>query len=111
MFCENFLQDDVQNLAKLYIALSKLFSIALNLTTIWILKQNTTQLNFDKYLQDPKINWIAKPVHKHRESRGLTSAGRSHRGLRVKGHLQTKARPSRKGTWKRNNKLSLKRYR
>eukprot|EP00607_Mallomonas_marina_P005991 CAMPEP_0182428366 /NCGR_PEP_ID=MMETSP1167-20130531/22633_1 /TAXON_ID=2988 /ORGANISM="Mallomonas Sp, Strain CCMP3275" /LENGTH=193 /DNA_ID=CAMNT_0024611229 /DNA_START=51 /DNA_END=629 /DNA_ORIENTATION=+ len=35
---------------------------------------------------DPRINWICKPVHKHRERRGLTSAGRKHRGLRKKGH-------------------------
>lgn len=26
--------------------------------------------------RDPRINWIAKPVHKHRESRGLTSIGK-----------------------------------
>ncbi|KAF2315824.1 hypothetical protein GH714_040366 [Hevea brasiliensis] len=26
---------------------------------------------------DPRINWICNPVHKHRELRGLTSAGRS----------------------------------
>lgn len=35
--------------------------------------------------RDPKINWICDPVHKHREMRGLTSAGRSSRGL-GKGH-------------------------
>merc|ERR1712080_780999 len=34
---------------------------------------------------DPRINWICNPVHKHREMRGLTSAGRSSRGL-GKGH-------------------------
>ena len=27
--------------------------------------------------RDPKANWICKPVHKHRELRGLTAAGRS----------------------------------
>ena len=26
--------------------------------------------------RDPRINWITKPVHKHREARGLTSAGK-----------------------------------
>merc|ERR550537_179230 len=31
---------------------------------------------------DPRINWICYPVHKRREVRGLTSAGRSSRGLR-----------------------------
>ncbi|KVI10070.1 Ribosomal protein L15e [Cynara cardunculus var. scolymus] len=60
---------------------------------------------------DPRINWICNPVHKHRELRGLTSAGKKYRGLRGKGHLNHKARPSRRATWKRNNTLSLPRYR
>merc|ERR1712000_615723 len=30
---------------------------------------------------DPRINWIVAPVMKHRELRGLTSAGRHNRGL------------------------------
>ncbi|XP_022756181.1 60S ribosomal protein L15-like [Durio zibethinus] len=45
---------------------------------------------------DPRINWICNPVHKHRELRGLTSAGKKYRGLRGKGHLHHKARPSRR---------------
>ncbi|KAK9862933.1 hypothetical protein WJX84_011252 [Apatococcus fuscideae] len=61
--------------------------------------------------KDPRLNWIVNPVHKHRELRGLTSAGKHHRGLRVKGHRANKIRPSRRATWKRNNTLSLKRYR
>ena len=61
--------------------------------------------------RDPRINWICAPVHKHRELRGLTSAGKKGRGLRVKGHRATKLRPSRRGTWKRLNTLSLRRYR
>ncbi|XWS60112.1 hypothetical protein CRYUN_Cryun07bG0006500 [Craigia yunnanensis] len=60
---------------------------------------------------DPRINWICNPVHKHRELRGLTSAGKKYRGLRGKGHLHHKARPSRRANWKRNNTLSLRRYR
>ncbi|KAI8540264.1 hypothetical protein RHMOL_Rhmol09G0249400 [Rhododendron molle] len=60
---------------------------------------------------DPRINWICNPVHKHRELRGLTSAGKENRGLRGKGHLHHKARPSRRATWKRNNTLSMRRYR
>ncbi|KAI7735902.1 hypothetical protein M8C21_007398 [Ambrosia artemisiifolia] len=60
---------------------------------------------------DPRINWICNPVHKHRELRGLTSAGKKYRGLRGKGHLNHKQRPSRRATWKRNNTLSLRRYR
>ncbi|KAL2457397.1 60S ribosomal protein L15-1 [Abeliophyllum distichum] len=60
---------------------------------------------------DPRINWICNAVHKHRELRGLTSAGKKFRGLRGKGHLHHKARPSRRATWKRNQTLSLRRYR
>ncbi|KAK9822653.1 hypothetical protein WJX81_003797 [Elliptochloris bilobata] len=61
--------------------------------------------------KDPRINWIVDPVHKHRELRGLTSAGKKFRGLRHRGHAANKIRPSRRATWKRNQRLSLKRYR
>jgi len=62
--------------------------------------------------RDPRINWIVKPVMKHRENRGLTSAGRHHRGLVAKkGHFATKARPSVRANWKRRNTLSLRRFR
>lgn len=60
---------------------------------------------------DPRINWICNPVHKHRELRGLTSAGKSSRGLRVKGHLNCKTRPSRRANYKRRNTQKLRRYR
>lgn len=60
---------------------------------------------------DPRINWIAKPQHKHRELRGLTSAGKEGRGLRVKGHLNAKNRPSRRANYKRRNLIRLRRYR
>eukprot|EP00405_Crypthecodinium_cohnii_P061279 CAMPEP_0195001676 /NCGR_PEP_ID=MMETSP0326_2-20130528/1661_1 /TAXON_ID=2866 ORGANISM="Crypthecodinium cohnii, Strain Seligo" /NCGR_SAMPLE_ID=MMETSP0326_2 /ASSEMBLY_ACC=CAM_ASM_000348 /LENGTH=249 /DNA_ID=CAMNT_0040004427 /DNA_START=57 /DNA_END=804 /DNA_ORIENTATION=+ len=43
---------------------------------------------------DPRINWICKPTMKHRELRGLTSAGRKGRGLFNKGKNATKLRPS-----------------
>ncbi len=59
---------------------------------------------------DPRINWIARPQHKHRELRGLTSAGKSHRGLRVKGHLNAKTRPSRRANYKRRNVVRVKNY-
>jgi large subunit ribosomal protein L15e len=62
-------------------------------------------------LQDPRANWICNPVHKHRELRGLTSAGKSYRGLRGKGHNYNKARPSVRATWLRNQSPSLRRYR
>ena len=61
--------------------------------------------------RDPRINWIVNPVHKHRELRGVTSAGKKNRGLRIKGHGSNKIRPSRRATWRRNNTLSLRRYR
>ena len=48
---------------------------------------------------------------KHRELRGLTSAGRSNRGLRNRGTGHQKLRPSRRASWKSRNTLSLKRYR
>merc|ERR1712238_525596 len=39
-----------------------------------------------KIRNDPRVNWICNPVHKHRECRGLSSAGRKSRGLRKSGH-------------------------
>lgn len=54
--------------------------------------------------RDPKINWICNPVHKHRELRGLTSAGRKHRGL-GKGVGYSKS------SWVRRNTLKLWRRR
>ncbi|KAG1670477.1 60S ribosomal protein L15 [Nymphon striatum] len=60
---------------------------------------------------DPKIQWLCKPVHKHRELRGLTSAGKKSRGL-GKGHKYTKTiGGSRRACWKRRNTLSLQRRR
>lgn len=46
-------------------------------------------------LADPKIAWIADPVHKGRVFRGLTSAGTEGRGLRWKGTGAERFRPSR----------------
>lgn len=60
---------------------------------------------------DPRISWIANPVHKHRELRGLTSAGKKYRGLRGKGHNYTKCRPSRRATGKKNNAKTFRRFR
>ena len=60
---------------------------------------------------DPRINWIAEGPHKHRETRGLTSIGKKHRGLRRKGHHAQKLRPSITANYKRRNQLSLRRYR
>lgn len=61
---------------------------------------------------DPRINWICKATMKHREMRGLTAAGKHARGLFKKGsNHATKARPSRRATWKRHQLLQLKRFR
>ncbi|KAJ2784100.1 60S ribosomal protein L15 [Coemansia javaensis] len=61
--------------------------------------------------RDPRINWIAGVNHKRRDARGLTSAGRKSRGV-GKGHLYNNTRGGgRYHNWKRNNTLSLRRYR
>lgn len=60
---------------------------------------------------DARISWIANPVHKHRELRGLTSSGKAHRGLRNKGHKAHKLRPSRRASWKARNTKIFRRYR
>lgn len=67
--------------------------------------------NHNAIRRDPRINWICRATMKHRELRGLTSAGRKGRGLHRKGHLVNKARPSVRSVWKRHNTLSLRRYR
>jgi len=61
--------------------------------------------------RDPRINWIASSKHKHRENRGLTAAGKKHRGLLAKGHKSQLNRPSKKQSWLRRNRISLRRYR
>lgn len=61
--------------------------------------------------RDPKINWITKPVQKHRELRGLTHAGKSSRGLgKGRKFTQTKG-GSRNAAWLRKNSLKLRRKR
>ena len=61
---------------------------------------------------DRRINWICDANKKHREMRGLTSAGRISRGLRKKGHRAKKIQGgSSFATWKRTNTVKFKRYR
>ena len=60
---------------------------------------------------DPQINWIVRAQHKRRECRGLTSAGKKHRGLRKKGHRAHGHRPSRRANWTRRQRTQLWRYR
>ena len=89
------------------------------LNSYWIV-QDSTYKYYEVILVDPshkairrdaKINWIVDPVHKHRELRGLTSAGKKNRGLSGRGPKYAKNRPSRRAQWKRTNTLSLRRYR
>ena len=58
---------------------------------------------------DPRINWIVAPVHKKRELKGTTTAGRKSRGL-GKGN-KFKNTPSTSSSWKRRNATKLRRYR
>jgi len=67
--------------------------------------------NHNAIRNDPRINWIARPVHKHRELRGLTGAGRKSRGLLGKGNKHANTRPSQHAVRKRRDTLSLRRYR
>ncbi|KAI8911648.1 ribosomal protein L15e [Gorgonomyces haynaldii] len=61
--------------------------------------------------RDPRINWIVKPVHKHREMRGLTAVGKKNRGI-AKGHrFNQTIGGGRYAAWLRRNTLSLRRYR
>ncbi len=89
------------------------------LNSYWV-NQDSTYKYFEVILVDPqhkavtrdaRINWICKPVHKRREVRGLTAAGKKSRGL-GKGHrFNQTIGGSRKAAWRRNNTLSLRRYR
>ena len=79
--------------------LSPLFHLLLNIL-----------LMVDAIRRDPRINWICGATMKHRESRGLTAAGKQSRGIN-KGHLYNHTRAGRRSTWKRHNTLQLRRYR
>lgn len=67
--------------------------------------------NHNSIRNDARLNWLARPTMKHRELRGLTAAGRKHRGLHVSGHRANKTRPSVRSVWKKHNTLRLLRYR
>ena len=60
---------------------------------------------------DPRINWICAPSMKHREMRGVTSAGRHSRGLLKKGTGTHKLRPSVRSVWRKHNTTKIRRYR
>lgn len=81
------------------------------LNSYWVAQDSTFKF-FEVILVDPAhkvirrnpdTQWITKPVHKHREMRGLTSAGRKSRGL-GKGYKFNKTiGGSRRKCWKRQN--------
>ena len=88
------------------------------LNSYWI-NQDSTHKYYEVILVDPfhkairndaRINWICSVKHKHRELRGVTAAGRKHRGLAGKGNKYD-TRPSVRATWRRHNTKSLRRYR
>lgn len=89
------------------------------LNSYWVGSDSTYRF-FEVILADPshkairrdaKINWICDSVMKHRELRGLTSAGKSSRGL-GKGHGYSKTiGSSRRANWKRRQQLQLHRKR
>lgn len=88
------------------------------LNSYWI-NQDSTYKYYEIILVDPqhkairrdaRINWIVNPVHKHRESRGLTATGKKSRGI-AKGHGYNKTTAGRRKTWKKHNTLNLQRYR
>ncbi|KAI6212032.1 Ribosomal protein L15 [Aphelenchoides besseyi] len=51
--------------------------------------------------------WITKPVHKHRELRGLTSAGRKSRGIGKGLNYNKTTGGSRRANWKRRNTFAF----
>jgi len=61
--------------------------------------------------RDPKVNWMCEPVHKHRELRGLTSAGKKSRGLGHGHGFHKTIGGSRHAAWKRTHRISLLRKR
>ncbi|CAG5096733.1 Oidioi.mRNA.OKI2018_I69.XSR.g14754.t1.cds [Oikopleura dioica] len=67
--------------------------------------------NHNAVRNNPKLQWITAPVQKHREMRGLTSAGKRSRGV-GKGHKFTNSiGGSTHAAWKRRNTLRLRRKR
>ena len=61
--------------------------------------------------RDPKANWICGAVHKHRELRGLTHAGKKSRGIGKGANYTQTIGGSRRARWIRKNTLSLRRKR
>ena len=61
---------------------------------------------------DPRINWICNPVHKHREIRSPSlPPAASTAASAARGTTTTRRAPPSAAPWKLNQKISLKRYR
>ena len=89
------------------------------LNSYWVGEDSTYKF-FEVILVDPfhkairrnaEQNWICAPVHKHRELRGLTSAGKKSRGI-GKGHRYSQTTGgSRAKNWLRKNTKIFRRKR
>lgn len=89
------------------------------LNSYWV-SQDSSYKYFEVIMVDPshnairrdaKINWICKSVMKHRELRGLTSAGKSSRGIGKGYRFSQTTGGSRRAAWRRRNRLHLRRKR
>ncbi len=65
-------------------------------------------INHNAIRNDPKINFLCNPVHKRRECRGLTSAGKKSRGLGKGIKYNKTIGGSRRAAAKRRDTVSLK---
>merc|ERR1712154_425711 len=73
--------------------------------------QDSTYKYYKVISRDADMQWITEKTHKHRETRGLTSAGKKSRGI-GHGHRFTQTiGGSRHSAWKRRNSMSLRRKR
>ncbi|KAI5181513.1 large subunit ribosomal protein L15e [Nematocida sp. AWRm80] len=89
------------------------------LSSYWV-GQDTTYKHYEVILvdptvksirEDPRLNWICTNKMKHRECRGLTAATKKSRGLGKGRRYNKTIGGSRKACWRRNNTISLLRYR
>lgn len=60
---------------------------------------------------DKDLNWLCKPVHKHREARGLTRATKKSRGLGKGIRFNQTIGGSRNAAYKRRNIIRMKNFR
>uniref|UniRef100_A0A1I7X347 Ribosomal protein L15 n=1 Tax=Heterorhabditis bacteriophora TaxID=37862 RepID=A0A1I7X347_HETBA len=89
------------------------------LNSYWVGEDSTYKF-YEVVLVDPfhkairrnaDTQWITKPVHKHRELRGLTSAGKKSRGLGKGWRFAATRGGSRAKNWKRKNTSVFRRKR